>query len=81
LQRQVFKRSDDAEEYIPGVDLDDWSHIDVCYLDDYNVTSIDDRCGKLYVTKLREIYTDEEKYYIDRVDNARKKLAALMSVQ
>lgn len=81
LERQVFKWHDDAEEYIPGVEPDDRSHIDVCYMDDYNITSIDSMSTKFYISKIRTEYTAEEQYYLDRVDDARKKLVAIMGVQ
>lgn len=87
LQRQVFRWNDEVEYNlpIPWLELDDWNHIDVCYMDgDYNITSIDSRCSKYYLTSLRlnvEYYTEEEKYYIDRVDDAVQKLTNIMSVQ
>ena len=67
LQRQFFKRENDK--------------IWICYLpSEINQTCLFDDAEKLYITPARESFTEEEQYYIDRVEAARKKIEKLRSV-
>ena len=67
LQRQFFKRENDKME--------------ICYLpSEINQTSLFDDVEKSYISPARESFTEEEQYYIDRVEAARKKIEAIRSV-
>lgn len=57
-------------------------HLEICYAKwQLNHKSVFDDCDKSYVTNARETYTEEEQYYIDRVDSACKEIEALRSLE
>lgn len=51
-----------------------------CSQSELNQKSIFDDCDKSYVSNARDNYTQQEQYYIDRVDNACKKIEDLRNV-
>jgi len=55
--------------------------MEICYLQsEINQTSLFDDVEKSYISHARESFTEEEQYYIDRVEFARKKIENLRSV-
>lgn len=67
LQRQFFKRENDK--------------LEICYLpSEINQPSFLDNAEKSYITPARESFTEEEQHYINRVENAHKKIEALRNV-
>ena len=67
LQRQFFKREN--------------GKMKICYLpSEINQTSLFDDVEKSYISPARESFTEEEQYYIDRVEAARKKIENIRSV-
>ena len=68
LQRQFFKREDNG--------------LEICYLpSEINQTCLFDDAEKSYITTARESFTEEEQYYIDRVEEACKKIEKIRSVK
>ena len=68
LQRQFFKRENNK--------------LEICYLpSEINQTCLFDDAEKSYITTARESFTEEEQYYIDRVEEARKKIEKIRSVK
>lgn len=68
LQRQYFKRNNNK--------------LEICYLpSEVNQTSIFADAEKSYISPARESFTQEEQYYIDRVEVALTKLEKLRSKQ
>ena len=68
LQRQFFKWENNK--------------MGICYLpSEINQSCLFDDAEKSYITTARESFTEEEQYYIDRVEEARKKIENLRSLK
>lgn len=68
LQRQFIKRENNK--------------LEICYLpSEINQTCLFDDAEKSYITTARESFTEEEQYYIDRVEEAHKKIEKIRSVK
>ena len=66
LQRQFFKRENNK--------------LEICYLpSEINQTCLFDDAEKSYISPARESFTEEEQYYIDRVDNAYEKIKSTLN--
>ena len=89
LQRQFFRWNDNAQskgsdDVIDSLADSDVRNIEICYLDsEYNTTSLFEWCKKSYISSVRTEakLTAEEKYLMDRVDNAVEKVKELRNVQ
>lgn len=66
IQRQFFRYYNDK--------------IEICYIpSELSQRGIIDDCEKSYITSARREYTEEEQYYIDRVDSVREKLGETLN--
>lgn len=89
LQRQFFRWNDNvkskgSDDTIDSLIESDAKNIEICYLDsEYNNTSLFEWCKKSYISSVRTEaqLTAEEKYLMNRVDDAIEKVKELRNVQ